>query len=132
MANLLYPKAKEAFLGGSIDLSTDTIRVTLLDLDDYTYDEALDIINDVAAGARVATATLSGKSLTNGTFDASDVTFSSVTGDQSEALILWKDTGVESTSPLIAYIDTGVTGFPVTPSGGDIPLVWDAQGIFAL
>lgn len=132
MANLLYPKAKEAFLGGSIDLSTDTIRVTLIDLADYTYDAAHDFINDVAAGARVATATLSGKSLTNGTFDASDVTFSSVTGDQSEALILWKDTGVESTSPLIAYIDTGVTGFPVTPSGGDIPLVWDAQGIFAL
>ena len=37
-----------------------------------------------------------------------------------------------ATSPLVAYIDTGVTGLPVTPNGGDIAVAWNASGIFAL
>jgi len=32
---------------------------------------------------------------------------------------------VESTSRLIAWIDTG-TNLPVTPNGGDITVQWDA------
>jgi hypothetical protein len=47
-----------------------------------------------------------------------------VTGDQSEALVIYKDTGMASTSPLIAYIDTA-TGLPYTPSGGNIDVAWD-------
>ena len=45
--------------------------------------------------------------------------------------MIWKDTGSEATSPLIAYFDT-VTGLPVTPNGGNINLTFDAAGIFAL
>jgi len=88
----------------------------------------------VPSGARVGTPqTLAGKSSTNGVADANDPTFPAVTGDQSEALIIWKDTGLEATSPLIAYIDTA-TGLPVTPAGGDIPVQWDngANKIFKL
>lgn len=48
-----------------------------------------------------------------------DAIFNNVSGNQSEALILFKDTGTNTTSYLIAYIDTA-TGLPVTPSGGDI------------
>jgi hypothetical protein len=44
-----------------------------------------------------------------------DGVLASVSGDQSEALIIYKDTGAEGTSPLIAYIDT-VTGLPVNPT----------------
>ena len=33
--------------------------------------------------------------------------------------MIYKDTGSEATSPLIAYIDTA-TGLPITPNGGDI------------
>ena len=47
-----------------------------------------------------------------------------MTGDPSEALVIYKDTGTESTSPLIMYIDTA-TGLPVTPNGGDITVTWD-------
>ena len=47
--------------------------------------------------------------------------------------IVYKDTGVTSTSPLIAYIDT-ITGFPLATNGGDIQIIWDsgANKIFAL
>jgi len=60
------------------------------------------------------------------------LTFSSVSGNQSEALIIYIHTGNEATSRLVAYIDTGVTGLPVTPSGGNIIVVWNASGIFTL
>jgi hypothetical protein len=65
--------------------------------------------------------------------DAADITFTTVTGDQSEALVIYKDTGVEATSQLIAYIDTA-TGLPVTPGGGNITVTWDdgANKIFKL
>ena len=135
MANLIYPKAKEAFLSGSIDLSSDTIKCILIDTDDYTYNAADDYLNDVPAGARVGTAqTLASKTVTNGVFDAADVTFSTVTGDQSEAVLIYKDTGVEATSNLIALLDTAQNGLPITPNGGDIDVAWDsgASKIFAL
>jgi hypothetical protein len=46
-----------------------------------------------------------------------------VTGDQSEAVVMIKDTGDAATSPLIAYIDSA-TGLPITPSGSDITITW--------
>jgi hypothetical protein len=49
-------------------------------------------------------------------FDAADKTLSAVTGDQSEAIIIYKHTGTDSTSNLIAYIDSG-SGLPFTPTG---------------
>ena len=67
-------------------------------------------------------------------FDAADFTFTAVTGDESEALIVRVDTGVDSTSRLIAFIDTFSSGMPVTPNGGNIDVTWDsgANKIFAL
>lgn len=65
-------------------------------------------------------------------FDAADVTFSAVSGNSVEALVIYKDTGTPSTSPLIAYIDTVSSGLPVTPNGGSISVTWNASGIFAL
>ena len=59
-------------------------------------------------------------------------TFSAVTGNSVEALVLYVDTGSASTSRLVAYIDSGVTGLPVTPNGGDITITWNASGIFQL
>lgn len=133
MANVIYPKWKEAVLNGGTNVAlSGTVKVTLVDLADYTYSAAHDFIDDVPAGARVATATLGTKTYTNGLFDAADATFTTVTGDVSEALIFWIDTGVEGTSRLFAYIDTGVTGLPVTPNGGNINIIWNASGIFQL
>lgn len=134
MSNAIYPKFKEALLDGSsnIDLNDGTVKVSLIDTADYTYSSSHDFLDDVAAGAIVATATLANTTVTNGLFDADDATFTSVTGDVSEALIIYIDTGSSATSRLVAYIDTGVTGLPVTPNGGNIALAWNASGIFQL
>lgn len=125
MASGLYDKAREKFLTGDIDWLNDTIMVTLVDGDDYTPDLANhEFFSSVPPTARLASETLVGKTATNGVADADDTTFTSVSGDQFELIIIWKDTGVESTSPLIAMIDTG-TGLPFTPTGSDILIAWD-------
>ena len=127
MANALYDKGRQKFLEGNIDWSSDDIKVILADAADYTIDLANhDFLDDVPAGARVATSgNLSSKTTTDGVADAADVTLSSVTGDESELIIVYKDTGVESTSPLIAAYDTA-TNLPITPNGGDITIQWDS------
>ncbi len=133
MANALYAKAKEGFLSGAINLSSDTIKVALVDTGTYTVNiSAHDFYNDVT-GVVGTPATLSSKSVTNGVFDAADVTFTAVSGATVEALIIYQDTGNTATSRLIAYIDTA-TGLAVTPNGGDITITWDngSSKIFAL
>jgi hypothetical protein len=135
MANALYAKGRQGFLDGSIDWDTDTIKVLLIDTADYTVDLANhDFLDDVPSAARVGTAqTLGTKTVTDGVADAADVTFTSVTGDPCEGILIYKDTGNEATSRLIAFLDTG-TGLPVTPNGGNITITWDngANKIFKL
>jgi hypothetical protein len=126
MSNALYDKGRQGFLEGNIDWDTDVIKAVLIDAADYTVDLAThQYLSDIPAAARVATsAALSGKTVTDGVADAADFTFTAVSGDPSEALVIFKDTGTEGTSRLIAYIDTA-TGLPVTPNGGDINVSWD-------
>jgi len=126
MANRLYDKGREGFLRGDISWSADDIRVVLVDLDDYTPDFVNDqFLSDIPAIGRIATSSaLAGKTTVAGVADADDVTWSLVTGDESEAVVIYQNTGVDSTSRLIAYIDT-VTGLPVIPNGGDIIVQWD-------
>ena len=135
MANALYDTGRNAFLNGDVDYTNDTIKLVLIDAADYTVNlETHQFFSEVASASRVATSTLAGKSTAAGVADANDTVFSSVTGDQSEALLLYKDTGTEATSQLIAYIDTASAGLPVTPNGGDITVTWDngANKIFKL
>ena len=134
MANALYPKWKEQLLQftANNNMSSGTVKVALVDTGVYTYNSA-DQFWSAASSASVGTPqTIGSKTFTNGVFDGSDVTFTAVTGSSVEALVLYIDTGTPSTSPLVAYIDTSVTGLPVTPNGGDITITWNASGIFAL
>lgn len=126
MANALYDKGREAFLSGSISWSSDNIKVVLTDSGAYTPNMSTDqFLSDVASGARIATSgNLASKTVAAGVADAADITFTAVTGVQSEYLVIYKDTGSAATSPLIAKIDTA-TGLPVTPNGGDITVAWD-------
>ena len=49
-----------------------------------------------------------------------------------DAIVLFHDTGTPSTSDLIAYIDTGVTGLPFIPSGADEEIVVPGGGWITL
>lgn len=126
MANTLYGKGRERFLTAQLDWATSDIKAVLVDTALYTVDaSAHEYFSSIPVGARVAgSGNLTGKTTALGVADADNVTFSLVTGATVEALVLYKDTGVEGTSPLIAYIDTA-SGLPITPNGGDIIITWD-------
>lgn len=137
MANALYSKAKESFISQnpSIDMDTDNIKVVGVDHGTDTPAPTTDqFLSDITAGARIFTSgNLANKAVTNGIFDADDITITAVSGNSVESINLYKDTGSAATSPMIAYIDTA-TGLPFTPNGGDLTIQWDsgASKIFAL
>ena len=134
MADGMYAKGREKFLTGAINVASDTIKVVLVDAADYTVNlGSHTALSDIPGAARVATATLASKTTTDGIFDAADTVLSGVSGDVSEALVIYKHSGVEATSYLICYIDS-YTGLPATPNAGDITIVWPsgANKIFKL
>lgn len=134
MTNALYAKGKEKMLAASINFVSDTIKVALVK---NTYPQNLatdEFYSDISAYVIGTPQTLGSKTTSAGVFDAGDVTYTAVTaGDTLEGVVIYKDTGVAGTSPLIAYIDT-ITGFPLATNGGDITAAWDngANKIFSL
>lgn len=130
MASVIYPKAKESLLKADLDLDS-TIRAVLIDTGTYTYNAAHDNYDDLSGVVGSESDALASKTFTDGVFDAADITFTAVTGNTVEAIVLFLDTGTAGTDKLIAYIDSA-TGLPVTPNGGDIDIGWNASGILAL
>lgn len=130
MSSALYPIGKKAILDGDVDLLTDTIKAALVDTGTVAYNAAHDFYADISTAVVGTPATLASKTTTGGQFDADDVTYTSVSGNTCEAIVIYKDTTNPATSALIAFIDTG-TGLPVTPNGGDITVAWDSY-IFAI
>lgn len=145
MANNFYDAFRQEQFGdaagpghGAVDFEADTLKVLLVDSADYTVALATDQDHaDVTAGGIVATSgALSGKAITiatnQATFDHTDVTWSAVSGDQSELVVYYKDSGASATSLLICVFDTFASGMPVTPNGGDIVLQVNASGVFTV
>lgn len=137
MANAIYPEYKESLLDGDANTAlTGTgatgLWVALIDTGTYAYSAAHQFYSDlsgvVGTDVEITTATTA-----NGLVDGDNVTFTTVTGASVEALVLYrKNAGANTTWRLVAYIDTSVTGIPVTPNGGDITVTWNASGIFQL
>lgn len=138
MANKLYPKWKEALLQASADSDlagsgTTGVYVALVDTGTYTYSDAHQYYSDLSGIVGTPVEIGATKSYTSGVFDGADATFSAVSGNTAEALVLYrKNAGANTTWRLVAYLDTSVTGLPVTPNGGDITVAWNASGIFGL
>ena len=124
MSNTLYSAALTAFAKGEIVWKASggsTVKAIIVDTAKYTFSDAHTNLSQVPAAARVGS-------------PVADITFTGLTNAPTvEAIVLYKDTGTEATSTLIAYIDTG-TGLP-TPAGvNSIAVSWDngATKIFKL
>lgn len=137
MANAIYPKYKEALLGGAANSAitgsgSTGLYVALVDTGTYTYSSAHEFYSSLS-GVVGTDQEITSPTLTNGTIDGGDVTFSAVSGASVEALVLYrKNAGANTTWRLVAYIDTSQTGLPVTPNGGNITITWNASGIVTL
>jgi len=141
MANALYPLWKNTIMNAEANSELDSaegatgVFCALVDTGTYTYSAAHQFFSSlsgiVGTDQEILSKTIG--VVAAGVFDGTNLTYTAVTGNSVEALVLYrKNGGANTTWPLIAFIDTGVTGLPVTPNGGDITITWNASGIFAL
>jgi len=117
MATVIYPKAAQKLWEAVFDWASNSIKLALLD-STYVYDAADEFYSDLTGvvGTPVA---LSGKSNSLGVLDADNTIFPSLTGSTVRKMVVYKDTGVASTSPLALYIDAG-GNLPFTPDGSNV------------
>lgn len=125
MSSQLYPKGAENFLDGEIDLGADNIKLLFYS---GSYNSAHEFHADLTGGSIVGTSpNLAGKTVTNGVFDANDLTVTGASASAFTHVVLYQDTGSSATSRLIAFFD--VASF--TPSG-DVLVIFHASGLFSI
>lgn len=137
MANAIYDKYKEALLSDSSNISVvgGAFKVSLINSDLTAFGSTDEFYLDLNSDSGVvATVTLANVTATSGVIDADNVTFESVanTTPESEALLFWIDTGSAATDRLVAWLDTNIDGFPITPDGSNVDITWSTSGIFKL
>lgn len=146
MANGLYVAYRNGILGSHatrVDLDADTIRTAFADTGTYTVNltthDFFDDLSGISPNAVFNTAGVALGSKTVGTvaagvFDAADSLFSAYSNSSVsvEGIVMWKQGAAAASSDLIAWWDTGITGMPFTPSGGDVTIAWNASGIFSI
>ena len=120
----------------SSDLTQSTANVApyviMVDTGTYTYNSSHQFYSSLS-GLVGTEQQITTPTVTNGTFDGDDVTYTSVSGASVEALVIFrKNAGANTTWRLVLYEDTSVTGLPVTPNGGNITVTWNASGIFLI
>lgn len=128
MSSQLYPKGAAHLLGlaTKADLVADNIKFLFYSA---SFSSAHEFVSDLTGGSIIArSGNLAGKTVTGGVFDANDVTVTAVSGSAFTHVILYKDTGSDATSPLLAIFD--IASF--TPNGDDINVIWNASGLFSI
>lgn len=149
MANNLYDKGREAFLRGQINWISDTIKVALigtLTTDGQKYvgvtsgASSHQFLSSVPPSNVLATKTLvrlldgAENHAENGVANGQDVEFENVKGIIT-GLIIYKDTGSRTSSPLIAFIDDLNLNEGYVANGETIKVSWnrnDPNKIFKL
>lgn len=130
MSRFTYAKNMLKVGSGTLDLSSlADVRAILIEDGQYTQDEINDeFLSDIPVAARIATQALSSYdfgSSTTAIATADAVTFTAPTaGKTIKAVVLYEDTGVESTSPLLSY-DDEQDGLPLLTDGTDIFIIWN-------
>jgi hypothetical protein len=133
--NEFYLQGENAFLTGAIDASSDTLNLVLVGTGytpnvAYNGDQYYSTVYPYIVGSPV---TLTSVSCSGGTLSAANVSFTSVPGSTTITyLVLYKSTGTNSSSPLIAVWGS-VTNLPYTTgsSSETLNIVWNSS-VFTL
>lgn len=138
MANALYGLGKQTMLtptgtlgttnSTDINLTADNIYAALVNatyVPNFSTDQYYSSVSGNVVGSPVQlTSTTVTVTSGNAVFNAANPTFNNVSGSQVTQVVIYKNTGNNATSPLIANINVA-TGLPVTPNGGNITISWD-------
>lgn len=115
MANRLYPKGRAKFAEALVAWSTHNFKVAAL-LTGYTYSATHEFVTDLGGNIVARSSNLTGKTSVGGILKSDPASFASLTGGRVLYLVIFRDTGVDATSPLLYYIDTA-SNLPFTPNG---------------
>lgn len=137
MASTLHLKGIEQAFLGNINFESDTIKLAFM-ATTFTPDAVndsfySDVSAEVASGS--TNQTLAGKDIridganSRVEFDADNISVASQTFVTDKVLI-YKDTGVASTSPVIATLD--IVEGTLSPVGGTIAINFNTEGLFAI
>jgi hypothetical protein len=128
MASQLYPQGAAHIIGKAtkVDLIADNIKILFYAA---AFNGAHEFVSDLTGGSIIArSGNLAGKTSTGGVFDANDLTITSVSGAPFTHVILYKDTGSDATSPVVAIFDVAT----FTPVGTDVNVIFNASGLFSI
>lgn len=138
MASAFNNNGKGEIMKGNIDLESDTIKIAFMD-EAYVFDkDADDNYDDISASIASGSTdqTLANKAVNiddvndRAEFDADDIALTSQTiSGGTDGVIIYKDTGVASTSTVIAWVEFAEG--TLTPVNGDLDINWNSEGIFA-
>lgn len=145
MASGIYEKWKQNLLSSSTNSNstlngTGTIGVyaALIDRDTGYTDGILNFstnqyYSEIASYIQGTPVELTGKTFTNGVFDANDAVFTNVSGNTIEAVLIYRrNTSSNNTWELVALIDSeDLSPASVTPDG-TVTIMWNNSGIFKL
>lgn len=133
----LYLKGIEQAYLGNINLESDTIKMKYMQtgytpnagthqyLSDVSASEASGAPTETLANVDVRIDTVNSRV----EIDADDVTENSIT-TTTDKFIIYKDTGVASTSVLIACID--IAEGTLSPVSGTLAIAFNAEGLFSI
>lgn len=142
----VYNKGKYVLGTGTVVWTSDTIKCMLV-TSGYTFNADHTFVdsgsgadnpltNEVSTGSGYARKTLGTKTVTQDdtndrvVYSAADLTWTTPNTWTAAAAIVFHDTGADTTSELLAFLNGG--GFPKTMNGSDFLIAWAAAGIIKL
>lgn len=121
MRSQLYPYARELFATAQLDWRAGVVRGLLLP-SAYVPNFNNQFLSDIFEGSRIAISEeIQGRTATNGICSGTAAKFPLLFDNRAVSqAVLFRDTGVESTSVLIAYLgDEDLVNEPFVPIGFD-------------
>lgn len=136
----VYEKSLLLIQQQSLDFVNDTIKAALLDtahtVDVANHDFFDDVSADEIGDADYSQITLSGKSISIVSnkirFDFADLDFGDNVTISARYLVIYKDTGTPSTSPVIWIVDLNTGGGNLSSTNSDFDAAVNANGIYEI
>jgi hypothetical protein len=127
MSNFIYGKAKESLLNGQINVISNDLKLLIIKSDYVPNVNGHQFVSDINPSyIRIRSGKIQNVTNTLGVLDADDVQILSYSGLSFNAVIIYIDSGNDSTSRLLAYIDTSeglpFSGVNITST---ITIVWN-------
>jgi len=134
MASNLYNSGVLRLFNGTINYLSSTIKALVVNTG-YTFNKGHNFVSDIngeVSGTGYSRLALTGKSISLNsnantvTFDCDDLVYTGVTTSTAwDAVITFQDSGLDSTSPLLGYLEIDT----LSANGVNIRIVVDEDGI---